>query len=186
MSPLYNALNTWLGQSLPWAHRTHLTTCLSIVAALIQRGEVSLTRWLPYLPCRGLQAQSKQRRVSRWLHNSRINIHRLYKPLTQAALATWGEACLYLNLDTSLYWEEYCLVRLSVVYRGRALPIIWRVLKHDSASVAFEAYREMLCQGAQRLPAGVKVVLLADRGFVHLKAMKLITLSVPSLDFALS
>ncbi|MFM7470574.1 MAG: transposase, partial [Nodosilinea sp.] len=65
MSPLYNALNTWLGQSLPWAHRTHLTTCLSIVAALIQRGEVSLTRWLPYLPCRGLQAQSKQRRVSR-------------------------------------------------------------------------------------------------------------------------
>jgi hypothetical protein len=48
-------------------------------------------------------------------------------------------------------------------------------LNHDSASVAFEAYREMLCQAAQRLPAGVKVVLLADRGFVHLKAMKLIT-----------
>ncbi len=79
-------------------------------------------------------SQSKQRRVSRWLHNSRINIHRLYKPLIQAALATWGEACLYLSLDTFLYWEEYCLVRLSVVYRGRALPIIWRVLKHDSAS----------------------------------------------------
>ena len=175
MSPLYNALNTWLGQSLPWAHRAHLTTCIIMVVALIQRGEVSLTRWLPYLPCRGLQAQSKQRRVTRWLHNSRINIHRLYKPLIQAALATWGEACLYLSLDTSLYWEEYCLVRLSVVYRGRALPIIWRVLKHDSASVAFESYREMLCQGAQRLPAGVKVVLLADRGFVHLKAMKLIT-----------
>ena len=86
---------------------------------------------------------------------------------------SWGEACLYLSLDLSLYWEEYCLVRLSVVYRGRALPIIWRVLKHDSASVAFEAYREMLCQGAHRLPAGVKVVLLADRGFVHLKAMKM-------------
>jgi hypothetical protein len=33
----------------------------------------------------------------------------------------------------------------------------------------------MLSQAAQRLPAGVKVVLLADRGFVHLKAMKLIT-----------
>jgi hypothetical protein len=44
-----------------------------MVAALIQRGEVNLTRWLPYLPCRGEQAQSKQRRVSRWLHNSRIN-----------------------------------------------------------------------------------------------------------------
>jgi hypothetical protein len=145
-----------------------------MVVALIQRGEVSLTRWLPYLLCRGLQAQSKQRRVSRWLHNSRINIHRLYKPLIQSALVTWAEGCLYLSLDTSLYWEEYCLVRLSVVYRSRALPIIWRVLNHDSASVAFEAYQEMLCQAAQRLSAGVKVVLLSDRGFVHLKAMKLI------------
>jgi hypothetical protein len=84
-----------------------------MVVALIQRGEVSLTRWLSYLPCRGLQTKSKQRRVSRWLHNSRINIHRLYKPLIQSALVTWAEGCLYFSLDTSLYWEEYCLVRLQ-------------------------------------------------------------------------
>jgi len=170
-SPLYNALNTWLGQSVPWAHRAHLTACLWMVAALIQRGEVSLTRWLPYLPCRGEQAQSKQRRVSRWLHNSRINVHRLYKPLIQAALATWKEDCLYLSLDTSMYWGEYCLIRLAVVYRGRALPVVWRVLKRRSASVAFREYREMLYQGANRLPQGIKVVLLADRGFAHVKAM---------------
>jgi hypothetical protein len=142
-----------------------------MVAALIQRGEVNLTRWLPYLPCRGEQAQSKQRRVSRWLHNSRINVHRLYQPLIQAALADWDEDCLYLSLDTSLYWDEYCLVRLAVVHRGRALPLVWRVLKHKSAAVAFSDYREMLWQGAKRLPAGVKVVLLADRGFVHHQAM---------------
>jgi hypothetical protein len=115
-----------------------------MVAALIQHGEASLTRWLPYLPCHGLQAQSKQQRMSRWLHNSLIKVHRLYKPLIKLALATWGERCLYLNLDTSLYWKEYSLVRLSVVYRVRALPIIWRVLNHDSASVAFEAYQEIL------------------------------------------
>ena len=88
-SPLYNALNTWLSQSVPWAHRAHLTTCLWMVVALLQRGEVSLTRWLPYVPCRGVQAQSKQRRLSRWLHNSRLNVHRLYKPLIQSALADW-------------------------------------------------------------------------------------------------
>ncbi len=107
-SPLYDALNAWLGQSVPWAHRAHLTTCLWMVVALIQRGEVSLTRWLPYVPCRGVQAQSKQRRLSRWLHNSRLNVHRLYKPLIQAALAGWAEDCLYLSLDTSLFWDEYC------------------------------------------------------------------------------
>ncbi len=146
-----------------------------MVAALIQRGEVNLTRWLPYLPCRGHQAQSKQRRVSRWLHNSRINVHRLYKPLIQAALATWNEDCLYLSLDTSMYWDNYCLVRLAVVHRGRALTVVWRVLEHKSASIAFSDYRELLYQGANRLPQGVKVVLLADRGFVHLKAMQMLS-----------
>ncbi|WP_267313435.1 hypothetical protein [Thermoleptolyngbya sichuanensis] len=40
---------------------------------------------MPYVPCRGVQAQSKQRRLSRWLHNSRLNVHRLYKPLIEAA-----------------------------------------------------------------------------------------------------
>lgn len=173
--PSYNALNSWLGQLAPWANATHLSNCLWMVIALMERGEVSLTRWLPYVPCRGKQAQSKQRRLSRWLHNSRINVHRLYKPLIQAALASWGEGCLYLSLDTSMYWEEYCLVRLAVVYRGRALPLVWRVLKHSSASVAFQEYRDLLVQGSKRLPAGVKVVLLADRGFVQTEAMQFVT-----------
>ena len=174
-SPLYDALNAWLGQSVPWAHRTHLTTCLWMVIALLQRGEVSLTRWLPDIPGRGVQAQSKQRRLSRWLHNSRLNVHRLYQPLIQSALADWAENVLYLSLDTSLYWDEYCLVRLAVVHRGRALPVVWRVLKHRSASVGFEGYREMLHQAAERLPSGVNVVVLADRGFVHTDAMTAMT-----------
>ena len=97
------------------------------------------------------------------------------KYLIKAALADWQEDCLYLSLDTSLFWDEYCLVRLAVVHRGRALPLVWRVFKHPSASIAFSQYREMLYQAASRLPQGVKIILLADRGFVHTDAMKTIT-----------
>jgi hypothetical protein len=48
-------------------------------------------------------------------------------------------------------------------------------MKHRSASVGFEAYREMLDQAANRLPSGVKVVVLAERGFVHTDAMTMMT-----------
>jgi hypothetical protein len=143
-----------------------------MVVALIHTGETNLTRWLCYIPCRGKYAQSKQRRVHRWLHNARINVHRLYQPLIKAALADWQEPCIYLSLDTSLFWDEYCLVRLVVVHRGRALPVVWRVMAHRSASVAFIDYREMLAQAVARLPKGKKVVLLADRGFVHTDLMQ--------------
>jgi len=171
-SRLYHALSLWLGQACPWQHKTHLVGCLWMVVALIHSGEVNVPHWLVYLPCRGQYAQSKQRRVSRWLHNQRIQVHTLYQPLIRAALSHWQQRCLYLSLDTSLFWDEYCLVRVAVVYRGRALPVAWRVLHHPSASVAFEAYCEMLHQAAACMPAGVKVVLLADRGFVHGELMR--------------
>jgi hypothetical protein len=99
-------------------------------------------------------------------------VHRLYKPLIQAALADWKEDEIYLILDTSMFWDQYCLVRLAVVHRGRALPVVWRVLEQQSASVSFSEYREMLYQAVDRLPQGVKVVVLADRGFVHTDCMR--------------
>ena len=101
-----------------------------MVVAVIQTGEVSLPKWAKYIPCRGQYAQSRERRARRWLGNCRINIHRLYKPIIQAALAGWQDECLYLSLDTTLFWDEYCLIRLAVVHRGRALPLAWRVLEH--------------------------------------------------------
>ncbi|MGA7934620.1 MAG: hypothetical protein WCA35_13820 [Kovacikia sp.] len=54
-----------------------------------------------------------------------------------------------------------------MVHRGRASPVVWRVLERHSCAVSFSDYRKMLYQRVERLPKGVKVVLLADRGFVH-------------------
>ena len=170
-SPLYDGLKTWLSQACPWSHQGHLTTCLWMLIALIQTGETNLTRWLPYVPNRGFYAQSKQRRVRRWLDNPRINVHKLYQPLITAALAAWEDDCIYLSLDTSLFWEQYCLVRVAVVHRGRTLPVAWRVLAHGGAAVSFEDYRIVMQRASRCLPQGKKVVLLADRGFVHQKLL---------------
>lgn len=171
-SHIYNALWNWLSQGQSWQHKTHLTTCIGIIIALLEVGSVNLTQWITYIPCRGRYAQSQQRRLQRWLHNSRINVHRLYKPLIESALSTWQEPKMYLSLDTSVFWQDYCLIRLAVVHRGRAIPVVWRVLKHGSATVAFNDYWELLNHAAHRLPSGVEIVLLADRGFIHQDLMK--------------
>ena len=63
-------------------------------------------------------------------------------------------------------------MRLAVTYRGLALPVAWRVLHHSSTSVAFSDYQQVLCDAAGCPPEGVKVVLLADRGFVHTHLMR--------------
>jgi len=171
-SQVYTALWNWLCQGSQWKHKKHLTTCIGMICALLEAGSVNLTQWIPYIPCRGKYAASQQRRLHRWLHNSRINIHRLYRPLIKSALSTWKEKTIYLSLDTSVFWEDYCLIRLAVVHRGRAIPVVWRVKAHSSATVAFSDYWEMLKSASDRLPRGVKVVLLADRGFIHRDLMK--------------
>ena len=134
-SRFYNALVALLISSQEWADLRHLYTLVWMVIGLIQAGSVNLTKWTMYIQSRAKFAQSKQRRFSRWLHNPRINPQRLYSPLIQAALKGWSEEVLYLSLDTSMLWNQYCLIRVALVYRGRAVPVAWRVIEHPSSSV---------------------------------------------------
>ena len=40
-----------------------------------------------------------------------------------------------------MLWDRYGLIGLSVIYRGRAVPLAWQVVEHGSAQVAFSVYR---------------------------------------------
>jgi len=142
-----------------------------MVGGLIQAQCVKLTAWVPFVQGRARYAQSTQRRFRRWLDNRRIEVAPQYGPLIQQALEDWGRHTVYLAFDTSMLWNQYCLIRLSVVYRGRAVPVVWEVLAHGSSSVTHDAYAALLDAVPPLVPAGVKVVFLADRGFADTELM---------------
>lgn len=167
---LYTTLFKLLKTS-SWQDIRHCKTLVWMVIGLISSGCISLSSWADTTHSRARQAMSRVRRFSRWLANDRIEVDKLYAPIIQEALTGWGAHTLYLALDTSQLPGGYCLVRVSVLYRGRAVPLVWQVLAHDSSSIAFEIYRPLLAQAARLLPNGVKVVLLADRGFCDTKLM---------------
>jgi hypothetical protein len=170
-SRLYDTLVQVLRQHQKWLDARHLKTLAWMMVGLIQSGLIGLNAWAPYVKSRAVYAQSTVRRFVRWLDNERIQVHALYGPLIQRALAEWGEHVLYLALDTSLLWDRYCMVRISVLYRGRAIPIVWRVLEHESSSVAYGVYAGLLDQVAKLLPPHCRVVFLADRGFADTDLM---------------
>ena len=125
---LYDTLVNVLGQHRKWLDIRHLKTLAWMMVGLIHSETISLDAWTPHVCTRATFAQSTVRRFSRWLHNERIQVHSLYGPLIQQALADWDYQRLYLALDTSMLWGKYCLVRISVIYRGRAIPLVWQVL----------------------------------------------------------
>ena len=168
---LYDTVICILGQHTHWLDKRHLYTLTWMIVGLIESKVISLPEWAPFVDSRAAFAQSTVRRFSRWLNNKRIKIHDLYGPIIQEALTEWGENIIYLALDTSMLWDRFCHIRISVIYRGRAIPLIWKTIEHGSSTVAFESYQPLLEKAAQLLPLNCEVVFLADRGFADTKLM---------------
>ena len=168
---LYDTLVQMLRQHRKWLDLRHLKTLAGMMVGLIHSGSISLGAWAPFVSSRARYSQSTVRRFRRWLDNDNIEVHALYGPLMQQALIGWGDKTLYVALDTSMLWNTYCMVRLSVIYRGRAVPLVWCVLEHGSATVAYDVYKALLDKANTLVPFACKVVLLADRGFADTELM---------------
>ena len=168
---LYNALFELLKPSF-WLDKRHRITFVWMVVGLIESAKINLSEWTPFVVGRARFAQSRERRFKRWLYNERIEALALYTPLIQNALQDWGAPKLYLALDTSMLWNRFCLIRLSVIYRGRAVPLVWQVIEHKSSAVGLEHYKHLLQTAKGLLPPWSEVIFLADRGFVDTALME--------------
>lgn len=169
---LYHQLIKFAGQYGGWSDLRHLGVMCWMMVGLIAEGSVNLTKWIDHIHTKAQIAQSTQRRLSRWVNNPRINPAKLYSPVVKAVFAKWKDAEIYLSFDTSMLWDKYCIIRLCVVHLGRSIPIGWRVLKHNSSSVKLDTYEDLLLRVSKLLPATVKVVLLADRGFANAELVR--------------
>ena len=54
-----------------------------------------------------------------------------------AAISSWHHHRLYLALDTTVLWNRFCIIHLSIVCCGRAIPFLWKVKEHKSAERGF-------------------------------------------------
>lgn len=151
-----------------------LQTFVWAIVGVIESRKPHFSHWLPYR--RGpAKAASKARQFSRWLHNDKIRPMLIYQTYVKKMLVDWGDETAYLALDTTQLWKRFVLVRLALVYCGRAVPLGWVVCAGGSPTVAVAAYQRMLAQVAEHIPVTTKVVLLADRGFGHIDLMKIAT-----------
>lgn len=152
-----------------WGDIRRLVTLAWAVVGLCGSKRASLSSWGEAVEGQAHQAASHTRRFQRWVDNAQIRVQALYAPLVQAALAAWSPSGrVYVALDVSvLHGSPFVLIRVSLIYRGRAIPLAWRVLRHASATVGYPDYVGVLDQTVACLPSGLEVIFLADRGFVH-------------------
>lgn len=162
---LYQQISQFIEQSgVSFRDVRNLATFVWAIVGLLLSEQIHLSQWALFRPGES-KAASKERQLSRWLHNFKIQPTTIYRNLVVAALLHWREQQVELALDSSLLWNRFVVVRIALIYRGRALPLAWLVLEQASASVSFENYAALHPEVMRLLPAGCHVILLADRGF---------------------
>ena len=164
-SPLYHQIINQLSQYSQASDRRHLKALAWMCTALLLSQSLTLSKWEPYVQSDAKQAQSYERRWQRFLENPAILVEKLYLPLVLAALSTWQGRRLYLALDTTILWDRYGMIHLSVCCCGRAVPLLWKVLEQDSATVAFSEYEPLLRKAHWILRKHQDIMLLADSAF---------------------
>lgn len=166
-TPLYAQLFSLLSQYSRYRDLRHLKALAWMINALICSSKINLSEWESYVASRATKAQSVERRWQRFIRNRKIKVKSLYIPLVLTAIRNWNSSRLYLALDTTVLWNRFCLIHLSVVCGGRAIPFLWKVLEHKSSTVAFTEYKLMLKLAEKLLFNYPDIMLLADRGFAN-------------------
>lgn len=164
---LYRQLQDQLRQWVQPKDQRHLQGFAEMLAAILQSGSACLGKWLPSLSHRDCQARAHLERLSYFLHNQQISAERFYDPMLRHVLAALAGESVLLTLDTSMLWDQFCLIAVCFVWGGRSFTLSQVVLEHGSATVGFEQYQSVLKRAKQVLPPQCQVTLLADRGFEH-------------------
>lgn len=164
---LYRQLQEQLSQFIQPKDKRHLSVFSENVAAILLSGSSCLGRWIKFLSHRDCQARSHMERLSYFVNNPKITPETFYHPVLRQFLAAWEGMDLLLTLDTSVFWNEYCLIEVCLVWGGRSFALAQKVIEHPSATVAYSDYQEVLETAHALLPPNCCVTLLADRGFDH-------------------
>ena len=168
---LMNALLPILPRSV-YGDIRRVSNLVWVIVGLCLTQTIRLEAWSEILESRAKYAASRVRRFARLQHNRAIDPKEWYKPLIQSVLKDWpADMHVSIALDTTAL-TPFVLIRVSLIYRGRAIPLAWRAVRFPSTKVSFAEYQPVLDQVFALIPEGMVVTLLADRGFVQAELLR--------------
>jgi hypothetical protein len=160
---LFANLTHHLHHDLPQEPQTRIVNLAAIALGVLRSKSLQGGQIVTALPLAGAR-DSLKKRVQRFLKNPDVTVDDYYHPLAKRILKRLvaGGARVHLTIDRT-QWATFNVLYVGVGWRGRALPLLWRMLGPGASS--FAEQQELLGVVAQWLPKGADVVLLGDREF---------------------
>ena len=113
----------------------------------------------------GNKPSSREKRFSRWVINERVDGETYFAPFAVALLLSLAYGSLVLAIDGSEVGRGCLALMVSVVYKGRALPLGWVVVKGSKGHFPEETHVALVQQVAELIPQEADVIFLGDGEF---------------------
>lgn len=157
-----------IAELLPDLPRPEQKGLAALVSGVVLAGTAVLSRASAAIPGQQ-QDRSKQQRAHRLLANDRLDVGRAQRRLVERVVARrTGRLPVLVDAVTTgatAHHPGTMTLMVALAWHHRALPVLWRTWRTDQKGQAWgQALRTMLTTLAELLPAGLEVVVLADRG----------------------
>ena len=157
----YHAIRNALVQAYPAPPTGNLARHLSTLAALISGIVGSKSTQLPTIAAKvpnGTKPESRVKRFARWFDNDHILEEVYFLPYADLLLRHFALQTLVLVMDGSVAGRGCMALMIHVVYKGRALPLAWRVRQGPQGPFPADLPSALGEWGSGRLPEGAPVV----------------------------
>jgi len=141
---------------------------LSTLAALISGIVGGKSPQLPHIATKvpdGTKPESRVKRFTRWLDNDRILEEVYFLPYAEILLRHLAVQTVVLVMDGSGVGRGCTALMLHVVYKGRALPLAWRVRQAPKGHCPEDLHIAVVALMREVIPEGTQVVFLGDGEF---------------------
>ena len=93
-----------------------------------------------------------------------LDLSTCWAPWLAWVLAGWHSQQVALALDATTLGQRFVVLAISVLYRGCAVPVAWKIVQANVPHAWEPEWQTLLRHVQQRVPADWKVIVLADRG----------------------
>jgi hypothetical protein len=143
----------------------HLNTLALLICGIVDAQHVQLDKIAARAPIRKRKNESLITRFRRWVKHEEIRPEALWLPFARAVLAGLAHAPLTILLDGTSAGRGCVVLMASVVYRSRAIPLLWMVVKGKKGHLPEELHCALIRRLREVIPAHSDVLLLGDGEF---------------------
>jgi hypothetical protein len=158
---VYTKVLKTLKQMVKLHHPGHVVTLAMMITGIVMSKKAQLSEMSNEVH---VQAKDKsiEMRMRRWVKQESLNEELIFLPFAQQILRALAHLPLVVVMDASQVGRNCMVLMVGVVYKKRALPLVWLVYPGKKGHTRAERHIQVLEKLKALLPEEVEVILMGD------------------------